>query len=482
MTAVLRVGPLGFAGALAISVVAAALAVPGDLDPTFGNGGRLIVSPYVEAVGSSVALQPNGGLDPTFGSGGVVRTPIDLGNGNGDFAWAVAPGPGGTVILAGNAVTPGGALDFAFVRYTSSGALDSTFSGDGIQTVDGGTFDYVRGVAVQPDGKVVAVGRGSGQGITVLRLLPNGTLDGSFGTGGIVNTVLGDPSIQDEANAVLLIDGRIVVAGVAEWQNPGRTAFAVVRYLSNGELDSSFGEGGISVGRSSYDQRAWAAAAAPGGKIVVVGATGGDFRVARYLPTGALDATFGGEGFVTTSFDRFYATASGVAVQADGKVVAGGLALTSAPESDRFGVARYKLDGTPDTSFGVNGKQTYDIATRVWGGAGVLQAAAAPGGGDRFVVAGQGSAGAGMADHVVAMGVDLGVPGPPPRGETRCRVPRVIRLRLAVARSKIRLAHCRVGRIRRVQARRFKGRVVAQSPRAGRGLRRGARVNLVVGR
>jgi uncharacterized delta-60 repeat protein len=424
-----------------------------------------------------VRLTPNGALDPTFGSGGVVRTPIDLGNGNGDFAWAVAPGPGGTVVLAGDAVTPDGGLDFAFVRYTSTGALDTSFSGDGVRTVDDGRFDYIRGVAVQPDGKIVAVGRGGGDGFAVIRLLENGAPDASFGSRGIVTTAIGNPTIQDEASAVLLVAGKIVVAGVADWQNPSRTAFAVVRYLSNGQLDRSFGAGGIAVSRSSYDQRAWALAAAPGGKIVVAGESGA-FRVARYLATGAPDNTFGGHGFAITSFEGFYAQGRGVAVQADGKIVVGGLALSDAAE--RFAVARYNINGALDRSLGDNGKRTYPIATRVWGGASVLKRGAASGGGDRFVVAGMASAGRGLADHVAAIGVDLGAPGPPLM-ERRCRVPRVVHLSYGRARRKINRAHCSVGRMRFVLRPRLAGIVLAQSPRPGRVLRHKGRVNLVLG-
>lgn len=519
MAAPTRFGPLCLAGALALVIVATAVAGPGDLDPTFGDGGSVAVSPYVENAAVAAALQrdgkillagwaddlapppppppgpfgpqpsnadflvarltSNGALDPTFGSGGVVRTPIDLGNGNGDFAWAVAQGPGGKVVLGGNAVTPDGGLDFAFVRYTSTGALDASFSGDGIHTVNDGRFDYVRGVAVQSDGKVVAVGRGGGDGFAVIRLFANGELDTSFGSAGMVNTPIGDPAIQDEATAVLLIDGKVVVAGIADWQNPTRTAFALVRYRSNGQLDRSFGTGGIAVGRGSYDQRAWALAPAPGRKLVVAGQSAGDFRVARYLPTGARDRAFGGQGFAITSFDGFYAPGRGVAVQTDGKVVVGGLALGDAGE--RLAVARYNLNGSLDRSFGVNGRQTYPLAARVGGGASVLQRGAAPGGGDRFVVAGMASAGRGLADHVAAIGVDLGTPGPA-LVERKCRVPRVVRLSYGRARRKINRAHCSVGRMRFVLRPRLAGIVLAQSPRPGRVLPHEGRVNLVLGR
>jgi len=295
----------------------------------------------------------------------------------------------------------------------------------------------------------------------------------------VANTVIGDPAIQDEATAVLLVDGKIVVAATADWQNPTRTAFALVRFRSNGQLDRSFGTGGIAVGRGSYDQRAWALAPSPGGKLVVAGQSAGDFRVARYLATGARDRAFGGQGFAITSFEGFYAPGRGVAVQADGKVVVGGLALGDA--SEQLAVARYNLNGSLDRSFGVNGRQTYPLATRVSGGASVLQRGAAPGGADRFVVAGMASAGRGLADDVAAIGVDLGRPGPP-LVERKCRVPRVVHLSYGRARRKINRAQCSVGRMRFVLRPRLAGIVLAQSPRPGRVLPHKGRVNLVLGR
>jgi uncharacterized delta-60 repeat protein len=522
MSALARIGPLTTACAFVLALAVAAFAAPGDLDPTFGTNGRVDVSPALESVATAAAVQPDGkivlagwadevvppppppslperlvgsnadfltvrlgphgSLDPSFGSGGVVRTPLDLGNSNRDHAWAAAVGPGGKIVLAGSALGVGGSYVIALVRYTPSGALDSTFSGDGIKTVDLGFPNIATGVAVQPDGKIVVIGRGGdGFGFMVVRLLANGELDGSFGSGGVVSTNVGAPETPDEAHAVLLVGGKIVVAGVADAAAPLHTTFAVVRYLSNGRLDPSFSGDGIVVGRPSYEQRAWALAAAPDGKLVVGGDAGGDFRVARFLASGAPDATFGDRGAVTTSFERRYARAWGVAVQGDGKVVAGGLAQAAVPENDQFAVARYKVDGTPDNSFGISGKQTYDVAPRVSGGASVLQPGALPAGAGRYVVAGFASAGGGMPDHIVALGVDLGPLGFPP--PARCLVPRVVGLRLAVARARIHRANCSVGRVRRVRARKRRGGiVVAQSPRPGRRLERGARVNLVVGR
>jgi uncharacterized delta-60 repeat protein len=522
MSALARIGPMSTALALALALVVAARAAPGDLDPTFGLDGRAVVSPAVEAVASAAVLQPdgkivlagwaddmtpppppppaphrapvpnsdflavrltpNGSLDTTFGSGGAVRTPIDLGGGVTDLAWAVALGPGGEVVLGGIAYKAGGS-DFAIARYTPSGVLDSSFSGDGIATVDIDVIDTLSGVAVQADGKIVGVGRG-GSGFTVIRLLPNGALDGGFGSGGIVHTVLANPSVQDEATAVLMLgDGRILVAGAADRSFPySQTEFALVRYLPDGRLDPTFGSAGIVVTPGTREEVPYALALAPDGKIVVAGFADKLFGLARYLRAGALDSTFGVGGTVTTSFGGLYASARSVVVQRDGKIVAGGSMRSEFPASyDAIAVARYTTDGTLDTSLWIGGKQTYDVlAGGDRGAALAIQRAATPAGTDRLVVAGQASDGDGASDHMVALGVDLGPLAPPP--PTRCRVPRVVGLRLGIARTKIRRANCLVGRIRRVRARRFRGVVVSQSPRAGRRLPRGGRVNLVVGR
>ncbi len=209
----------------------------------------------------------------------------------------------------------------------------------------------------------------------------------------------------------------------------------------------------------------------------------GRFHLARYLRTGALDRTFGGSGTVTTSFGRVFAMARGVAVQADGNVVAGGLALSGVGPGDQFAAARYKADGTPDSSFGVGGKATYDpLATRIWGAGVVIQPGSDPAAAGRLVVAGNGSDG--TSDHVIVLGVDLGpLAPPPPASRVRCRVPRVIHLRYGLARRRIQRAHCSVGRVRYVHSsRKSWRRVVRQSPRPGMRLRQGARVNLTMGR
>ena len=516
MSAPRRLGPLATASALALGIAAAAVAGSGGLDPTFGVNGRVSLSPFVESYASSIAVQPdgklvlagtaddeapppppppapeglrssnpdflavrlmpNGSIDQTFGAGGAVRTPVVAGAQPWEGASAVAVGADGSIAVAGFAATATG-TDLAIVRYTSSGALDPTFSGDGIRTLDLGQSDGANGVSVQPDGKLVVVGRGA-SGFTVLRLLANGQLDPSFASGGVATSTLADPSLEDEASAVLLRGDKIVVGGTADTTNPSRSRIAVVRYLANGRLDQSFGTGGIVIAQGQGD-RAWALAAAPEGKIVVVGRNGASqYRVVRLLADGRLDHSFGGSGVVETRFEGLAANALGVAVQADGKIVAAGTGLSY--NESAFTAARYRDDGELDPSFGSGGKAVYDLPTiRLWGAGMAIQRSLDPQAAGRLVIAGQTFEG--TADHIVALGIDLGeLEAPPP--PIRCVVPRVVRLTIAKARRKIRRANCSVGRVRRVKARRLRGIVIRQSPRAGRRLRRGARVNLVVGR
>jgi uncharacterized delta-60 repeat protein len=160
---------------------------------------------------------------------------------------------------------------------------------------------------------------------------------------------------------------------------------------ASGDLDPAFdGDGQVTTAFS-------AEAAANGmaihrGKIVVVGAAGPNFAVARYDLDGTLDASFGGDGKVTTHFRGSGATARAVAVQDNGKIVAVG----DADNFGRFAVARYRINGSLDTSFGGDGKQT----TRIWPGGSAARAVALTSDG-RIVVAGQTTGPQGSAFAVV---------------------------------------------------------------------------------
>src|SRR5262252_4490306 len=296
------------------------------------------------------------GLDTSFGTSGKVTT--DFG-GTGAAARTVAVQADGKILVAGLAVI-NGVVEFALSRYNGNGTIDTSFGTGGKVTTAfdfPGNFDRVFTIVQQPDGKFVAVGSTVNlfANFALARFNANGTLDTSFGTGGMVTTAFG---VSAEAtSAVIQSDGKIVAAGFANLG--GGDYFALVRYNSNGTLDTSFGTGGkvttpfLSQGFSLA--MAFSVAVQPDGKIVAAGnaAIGGgyDFALARYNSNGTLDASFGTGGQLTTDFAGANDQADSVSVQPDGKIVAAGATGKYLNRGFDFGVARYNSNGTLDTSF-----------------------------------------------------------------------------------------------------------------------------------
>src|SRR5438876_3825716 len=254
----------------------------------------------------------------------------------------------------------------------AGGDLDPTFGTGGQVTTDfSRSTDIANAVALQPDGKLVVVGQTykhndyTGEDFAVARYNTDGTLDTTFGVNGKVKTDF--PGLAAVASSVVIQpDGKIVVAGGAFPTFTFLGDFEVVRYNSNGSLDTSFGNGGIVTtsfpGQGSY---AFALALQSDGKIIAAGtdfvnfssedSSNTDFGLERYNPDGTPDTTFGNGGQVTTDFDGFNDDAFSVLIQADGKIVAVGSAKNPANFYD-FAAVRYQADGTIDTTFGVAGK------------------------------------------------------------------------------------------------------------------------------
>lgn len=359
-------------------MAAAALAAPGDLDPTFdgdgyvvtpvgaGNSGALdvVVQPDGKIVavgaaaagsGSEVALvryASDGSLDPTFGSGGIVVTTI----GNSTSATAVVLQSDGKIVVGGSADTGTGTA-FMVARYDTAGALDPSFGVGGIVTTLIGTGAGVNALALQSDGRIVAVGtRFAGDNaIALARYDVNGMLDPTFGTAGVTTTVVGTWS---EAWDVALLPGdALAIAGTSE------DRFVVARYESDGALDAGYGSGGIvtTVVTAGSDFLR-AIAAQSDGKLLVAGATALSgiraLTVARYDTTGLLDATFGNGGIVSASLGLF-SMGSDLQILPDGKILVGGVSVNPsgppAQTSTSIALLRYLPSGDPDASFGSGG-------------------------------------------------------------------------------------------------------------------------------
>ncbi|HKP54076.1 MAG TPA: S-layer homology domain-containing protein [Chloroflexia bacterium] len=378
---------------LGIGRVSGAPAADGDLDPTFGSGGKVTTSfPGGADIARAVTLQADnkivtagsagvhtgvarymshGDLDSTFGSGGKVVIGFD---GVGDAANAIALQPDGKIITAGYVYTYTDEYTqvshFALARLNSDGTLDSTFGTGGKVTTAFGLYsDQARAVVVQSDGKIIAAGEASPLKFALARYMPDGTLDSTFGTGGQVTTQLERwSSIYALA---LQSDGKIVAGGYSTEidGSEGEYNFALARYLTDGSLDPDFGSGGSVATDFGSGAQVRALAIQPGGEIVAAGFAGDissgtrDFALASYNEDGSLDTDFGDSGKVTTDFgnmDPSSDTATSVVIQPNGKIVVAGDALSYFDNGSRyrFALARYSVNGELDSTFGGSGKVT----------------------------------------------------------------------------------------------------------------------------
>ncbi|HEX6701490.1 MAG TPA: hypothetical protein VF101_12250 [Gaiellaceae bacterium] len=354
----------------------------GTLDPRFGTGGRVLTSfPRGGSGDAALAEQPDGKLvvagavraatnqtvfgigrytrrggrlDPSFGRGGTVMTPAPAPR-RGTFSLTYAGGlvlqRDGKLVVAGARTNIKDRLGIALARYTSAGTLDPTFGVRGKVETDLGSRSGAAesGVALQADGKIVTAGYSSMPHLAAARFTSRGALDGGFGSAGTVVTPVG--AWSEAGGVAIQPDRRILVAASAFVPHSG-VQLAVVRYLPNGRVDTSFGVDGTVVTNFAVNGRP-AIAIQRDGKIVVACGVGNPrrFGLARYDTRGALDPTFGEGGKVRARFAKA-STAHAVALQGDGKIV-----VTGSSGGD-FALARYSVDGELDESFGTGGLVT----------------------------------------------------------------------------------------------------------------------------
>jgi uncharacterized delta-60 repeat protein len=470
---------------------------------------------------ASALSAARGDLDPTFGRGGKITTDF----GGSEIGWAVAAQRDRKVVVAGDRSQPG-PDDFVLARYTARGGLDPSFDGDGKVATDfGGRSDGTRDVEIQGDGKIVAAGvsrQGGRSEIALARYNRDGSLDPTFGEDGKVLTTFQPSSVG--ASAVLLqADGKIVAGGSTG--SGSDSDFALARYLPDGALDPSFGSGGrVITPISSVTDWLRALAVQPDGKLVAAGysyqsLSRGHIVLARYNPDGSLDSSFDGDGIVVASFLPFGMVGEQLFAQRDGRLLVAGIG----------GVTRFNADGSLDRRFGEGGRAGSGNV-HAWTAAiqpdgkilviGTVSTGRLPPvdfGVARLTADGRldptygrrGSVATGFSSgsHDEAFdGVLLpdgklvvsGMTGPTPGPETWgpwdfavaryvaipfCVVPAVRGQKLAVARTRLIRANCRLGNVKRAYSRRVKsGRVISQRPRARARLPERANVNLVVSR
>src|SRR5205814_6580715 len=325
--------------------------------------------------GVQIAQAADGGLDPTHGEGGMVTTDIHHST---DIANAVVIQADGKLVVVGQIYKNNDYSneDFVVTRYNTDGTLDNTFGRGGKARTDfPGLAAVPSAVVIQADGKIVVAGGAFplftfAGNFEVVRYNPNGSLDRSFGNGGIVTTTFPEGSYAFDV--ALQPDGKIIAAGTVFVDfNPGDlsdTDFALYRFNSDGSLDTTFGNGGmVTTDFFGNEDDAFSILIQPDGKIVAVGsandpATFYDFAAARYLSNGTIDTPFGVAGKVSTDFgDQNFDRARSAALQADGKIVAAGFAISQNGGVQNFAVARYTSNGVLDTTFSRDGKTQIDF-------------------------------------------------------------------------------------------------------------------------
>jgi len=336
--------------------------------------GKILVSGLIAyGVGDAdfalARYNPDGSLDTGFDGDGKVTTalsPFD------DVSYSVTVQADGKILVAGGS-DPDDKADFALVRYNPDGSLDTGFDGDGKVTTDfSSSFDWAFSVTVQADGKILVAGfsdNGGNEDFALVRYNSDGSLDTRFDGDGKVTTAVGS-SHDDGESVTVQADGKILVAG---FSSKGRnTDFALVRYNTDGSLDTGFGGGGkVTTALGSADDWSYSVTVQADGKILAAGfsrntdADPYDFALVRYNPNGSLDTGFGGDGKVTTDFDASDDYGNSVTVQADGKILVTGYSrnVDAAADAWDFALVRYNPDGSLDTGFGGDGKVITDFGS-----------------------------------------------------------------------------------------------------------------------
>ncbi len=285
-----------------------------------------------------------GGLDRTFGVGGNAAPPAGL-----MPVWAAV-----AVQADGKSVVVGNAADAVVARYDTNGILDENFGSNGIVTpapLHGGRVDAV---AVTKDGDIVVAGvtehgtpSDPAVNVAVIRLTGVGTLDPTFGTGGVATVDMG---IAAEAPSMILpADGGIVVLAGSQRAHDNGTV-TLLGFRHDGSLDPRFGEAGMVqiTGAALEEIDPSGMVEEPDGRFVVAVSSFTRFRL-RVM-------RFDRSGHLARTFEELSGSAAGIARLANGEIVVSGAANTpDSPVLVSPALLRFTSSGALDRSFGDHG-------------------------------------------------------------------------------------------------------------------------------
>jgi uncharacterized delta-60 repeat protein len=323
--------------------------------------------PYATTGFCMARFKPDGTLDSGFGTNGKVTSNIVAGQQA--CARDVKIQIDGKIVVAGSTFISGdnSIKHVALARYNINGTLDTTFNGSGMVNYDGGGSSEVSRMVIQPNGAIAVAGSRrlytGKDDFLVARFLPNGHLDATFDATGSASTDFFGK--RDNANTICLqSDGRIVAAGLTSAPATDRD-FALARYLPNGALDTSFGEDGKVTTPLPAAAAIRVIKTLADGKFLTLGSIGGSFFLARYNADGNLDPAFGFKGMLTPEFDEF---SGGTFRPSLGLLANAGIAAAEVQSDGKLVVAggcgtqdiylilqRYNADGSLDVSFNSKG-------------------------------------------------------------------------------------------------------------------------------
>ena len=314
--------------------------------------GKILVAGYYSANSNTAFLlfkiNSDGSNDLTFGTNGRVVT--DFGTTTTDIATNIMVTQAGKIVVAGLINISGLKNDFAAARYNEDGTPDNSFGTLGKTTFDIVEKDQPYSSVLQPDGKLILFGHiilAGNIDYVMIRCNENGTLDNSFGVGGIRVTDFSGGTDRGYSVA-LQQDGKIVAVGLAD-QATSNANLGVVRYDQDGGLDASFGVGGkvsAPVGTGQYESTNYVAIQSDG-KILIAGTStnavpdGDDITLLRLNSNGSFDNTFGTNGIVTTDILSESNSSKGIAIQDDSKILVGGKFELPGSSNNGFSVVRY---------------------------------------------------------------------------------------------------------------------------------------------
>jgi uncharacterized delta-60 repeat protein len=298
-------------------------------------------------------------LDDSFSEDGKATTSA----GTGESGGHVALQSDGKIILAGISPYNNYTYEFILLRFNQNGSFDTTFGEAGLVVIDLDGENYLTAIAIQPDDKIIAVGYSIESGdlysnIMVVRLNPDGSLDATFDGDGIL---ISDVGINDVLFSVVIQpDGKIVAGGVDADYDNNNEDMLLVRLNPDGSLDTSLGGDGIVTTSYGNYESIWALEVDSAGNIVAAGDVAEDLSVLRYLSDGTLDTSFDGDGLATLDVGGYYNHAMDVLIQPDGKIIAAGLTDTWI-QTDIL-LARFSTDGSLDPTFDSDGVVATDLS------------------------------------------------------------------------------------------------------------------------